>query len=38
MTPQYLRDQSMQVVNQAFDTLEGKRDALEITMDLAPMP
>jgi hypothetical protein len=37
MTPQYLRDQSVQVVNQAFDTLEGRRDALDISLDLAPV-
>jgi uncharacterized membrane protein len=37
MTPQYLHDQSVQIVNQAFDTLEGKRDSLDISLDLAPV-
>jgi uncharacterized membrane protein len=37
MTPQYLHDQSVRIVNQAFDTLEGKRDAFEISMDFAPV-
>jgi hypothetical protein len=37
MTPQYLRDQSVRVVNQAFDTLEGKREAFDISMDFAPV-
>ena len=37
MTPQYLHDQSVQAVNQAFDTLEGRRDALDISLDLAPV-
>jgi hypothetical protein len=37
LTPQYLHDQSVQIVNQAFDTLEGKRDTLNISMDLAPI-
>jgi hypothetical protein len=37
ITPQYLHDQSVQIVNQAFDTLEGKRDSLDISMDLAPV-
>jgi hypothetical protein len=37
MTPQYLRDQSVRVVNQAFDTLEGRRDTLDVSMDFAPV-
>lgn len=37
MTSQYLHDQSVQAVNQAFDTLEGRRDALDISLDLAPV-
>jgi uncharacterized membrane protein len=37
LTPQYLRDQSVRVVNQAFDTLEGRREALDISMDFAPV-
>jgi hypothetical protein len=37
MTPQYLHDESVRIVNQAFDTLEGRRDAFDISMDLAPI-
>jgi hypothetical protein len=37
MTPLYLHDQSVRIVNQAFDTLEGRRDAFDISMDLAPI-
>jgi hypothetical protein len=37
MTPQYLRDQSVRVVNQAFDTLEGRRDVFDISMGFAPV-
>lgn len=37
MTPEYLHDQSVRIVNQAFDTLEGRRDAFDISMDLAPI-
>jgi hypothetical protein len=37
MTPQYLRDQSVRIVNEAFDTLEGRREALDISIDIAPV-
>lgn len=37
MTPQYLREQSVRIVNQAFDSLEGKRAALDLYMDIAPV-
>jgi hypothetical protein len=37
MTPQYLRDEAVRIVNQAFDTLEGKSAALDLYMDLAPV-
>jgi hypothetical protein len=37
MTPQYLRDQSVRIVNEAFDTLEGRRETLDISMDIAPV-
>jgi uncharacterized membrane protein len=37
MTPQYLRDQSVRVVNQAFDTLEGRREAFDLSLDFAPV-
>jgi hypothetical protein len=37
MTPQYLHDQSVQVVNQAFDTLEGRRGSFDVSLDLTPV-
>jgi uncharacterized membrane protein len=37
LTPQYLRDQSVRIVNEAFDTLEGRRETLDISMDIAPV-
>jgi hypothetical protein len=37
MTPQYLRDQSVRIVNEAFDTLEGRRETLDISMNIAPV-
>jgi hypothetical protein len=37
ITPPYLHDQALRVVNQTFDTLEGNRAALDIDMDFAPI-
>ena len=37
MTPQYLRDQAVGIVNQAFDSLEGRHDTFDLSLDFAPV-
>jgi hypothetical protein len=37
MTPQYLRDQAVGIVNQAFDALEGRTDTFDLSLDFAPV-
>jgi hypothetical protein len=37
MPPAYLHDQTIRIVNQAFDALDGQRDALDLDLDVAPV-
>jgi hypothetical protein len=37
MPPAYLRDQTIRIVNHAFDALHGQRDSIDLDLDLAPV-
>ncbi len=37
LTPSYLREQAVSVVNQAFDFLQGRGDAFDLSVDLRPV-
>ena len=37
VTPQYMRDEATRIVNEAFDVIEGRSDALDIYLDVTPI-
>jgi hypothetical protein len=37
LTPEYLRSQTMQVIDQVFDVLEGRTNRVKISVDLTPI-
>lgn len=37
VTPEYARDQALRIVADLFDALEGRRDTLDLTLDLSPI-